>query len=356
MLLSAPFTQTGRMTPTPPSRLAFSAPASAFPVGAWLRYFPSDLTRRVPPRAACTFPLERIAALADFPGLPADSPLRVHLRALGLRADAGVGELVPWSVTGYPAPSAGSLAAESPTDGGHRFDGGGGGGEDEGQNGRGGQRASDAAPRRPRHRPHQPPPGPPPHPQAAPLPQFRGASPSPPLSRGQLTLHAYLYSGHVFDVYAGFLGAAPVLVKLTDVRAFQPAELPALLATVDRELSLGAGLGAQRLAPALLGMYAAVQPDRGQVMCLVFAGARELTRPERHDAALHGRVLGAYRRLHEQGVAHGSTGWRHMRMQGDDVLLFDFEFAAERANAAEGEWESTREEEMRHVKTLLRWK
>lgn len=299
--------------PPVPQRLSLTAPAAVFPV-AWLRYFPGDVARALPPRAAHTWPLELMRSLSDFPDLPPDAPLRFVLHEAGPVSAPNSGELVRWAVS--PA---------SPTIG------------------------YGVAPPAPPAPPAPTAPASPPHVQ-----QLRGPPTAPPRGhRSNLTLHRYLYSAHVFDVYAAHLGAAPVLVQLTDLRSFAPPELPALLTTCARELRLAARLGASGLAPEFLGAYGAAQPDRSLLVCLVFAGARELTRIERHDAKVQAGIVRLYNTLHEQGVAHGSVGWRHVRMRGDDIVLFDFEHASERGDPG---WEEKRVEETARVKALIKWR
>lgn len=189
-----------------------------------------------------------------------------------------------------------------------------------------------------------------PHSRAHSRPHSRSPT---PYTRNVLTLHHYLYSQDVFDIYAAYLGSLSVLLKVTNLATFEPSELPSLLATLHRELDLAKRLAGQGLAPAFLGMYGSAQPDRSQLLALVFAQARELTRIERHDSKMAAEIIGVYKRLHELGVVHGSVGWRYVRMVGDEVVLFDFEHASERGEA---DWEGRREEEAAKVKALVRWK
>lgn len=190
-----------------------------------------------------------------------------------------------------------------------------------------------------------------PTPPAAPGPRTPRAT--SPYARGTLTLHQYLYSAHIFDTYAAYLGPTPVLVKLSNLATFELDELPSLLSTIERELALGHKLAAMNLAPEFMGMYGSVQPDRSQLVMMVYAGARELTRIERHDKKIQGEVVRLYEDLHELGFTHGNVGWRYVRMLGDEVVLFDFEHSKERGE--EG-WEAKRNEEMEAVKKLIKWK
>lgn len=229
-----------------------------------------------------------------------------------------------------------------------------------------------------------------------------------------LHLHDLLETKGAFDTYAASIAplphtrshhhshhsalSHPVLVKLTNLASFSTFSTPdlstspspdptfstssapdlaTLIRTINRLLTLTPHLSSLRLTPPLLGLYASPQPDGAHLVCLIYEGARELTRAERHDLSLHQDILLLYRTLHGEGVLHGSVGWFNVRIRKERVVLFDFEYASlrgdfehamergggQRLQREEEEWERREEEwdrkchdEMERVRNLLRWR